>query len=380
MKCGDWRYIWQNENWPHFRYDPSVLVQPLAAISRMQGLLLGRLTDAGFNLRDQVSLLTLTEDVLKTSQIEGELLNVQSVRSSLARRLGVELGGLTPIDRNAEGVVEMVLDATTHANAPLTAKRLFGWHAALFPTGHSGMLRIAVARWRNDALGPMQVVSGPLGRQIVHYEAPPAACLPKEIKRFLTWANRENQEPALLQAGLAHLWFLTLHPFEDGNGRIARALADLFLTRADGQTQRFYSLSGQIQRERSAYYEILERTQRGNLDVTEYLLWFLEVLGRALQSAQSTLDTVLFKARFWQRIAGTALNERQVQLINRLLDGFEGKLTSRKWATLTKCSADTALRDINHLIQLGILQKLPAGGRSTAYELAGEANTFSMRG
>lgn len=242
------------------------------------------------------------------------------------------------------------------------------------------MLRIAVARWRNDALGPMQVVSGPLGRQIVHYEAPPAACLPKEIKRFLTWANRENQEPALLQAGLAHLWFLTLHPFEDGNGRIARALADLFLTRADGQTQRFYSLSGQIQRERSAYYEILERTQRGNLDVTEYLLWFLEVLGRALQSAQSTLDTVLFKARFWQRIAGTALNERQVQLINRLLDGFEGKLTSRKWATLTKCSADTALRDINHLIQLGILQKLPAGGRSTAYELAGEANTFSMRG
>ena len=295
---------------------------------------------------------------------------MESVRSSIARRLGVDIGGVAAVDRHVEGVVEMVLDAASRSAEPLSAERLFGWHAALFSSGYSGMSRIAVGQWRSDAGGPSQVVSGPMGRRKIHFQAPPADVLAAETARFLAWANAEAGEPALVKAGLAHLWFVTLHPFDDGNGRIARAVGDLFLARADGSPQRFYSLSAQIQRERRDYYDVLERTQKGALDVTGWLLWFLGTLGRAIASAQITLDAVLVKARFWQRWVGTPLNERQVKLLNRLLDGFEGKLTSSKWGSIAKCSPDTALRDITQLLELGVLKKTPGGGRSTAYELS----------
>lgn len=370
MNSGDYAYIWQTPDWPNWRFDWAVLAAPLAEVSRAQGHLMGRLADVGLALCDQASLAALTDDVVKTSEIEGQRLNVESVRSSIARRLGVDIGALAPVDRQVEGVVEMVLDATSHCHAPLTRERLFGWHAALFPTGHSGLARIQVGAWRDDATGPMQVVSGPIGRQRVHFEAPPADRLEAETARFLGWLNGASNEPPLLKAGLGHLWFVTLHPFDDGNGRIARAIGDLLLARADGSPQRFYSLSAQIQRERRDYYDVLERTQKGTLDVTGWLLWFLGTLGRAVTSAQATLDTVLVKARFWQRWAGTSLNERQVKLLNRLLDGFEGKLTSSKWAAIAKCSPDTALRDITQLLDLGVLKKPPGGGRSTGYELA----------
>ncbi|GLC94591.1 cell division protein Fic [Cupriavidus sp. TA19] len=370
MKRGDWLYMWQAPDWPALRYDLTALAQPLSEVTRAQGMLLGRLSDVGMALRDEASLAALTEDVVKTSEIEGERLNVDSVRSSIARRLGVDIGALAPVDRHVEGVVEMVLDATTHSNAPLSRERLFGWHAALFPTGYSGMSRIRVAQWRDDAKGPMQVVSGPLGRQRVHFEAPPADCLPLEAKRFLDWVNDDQSDPPVLKAGLAHLWFVTLHPFDDGNGRIARAIGDLLLSRADASPQRFYSLSAQIQRERKDYYDILERTQKGSLDVTAWLLWFLDALYRSVQNAQHTLDAVLGKARFWHRWGATPMNERQTKMLNRLLDGFDGKLTSSKWASIAKCSADTALRDINELVAHGVLQKSGAGGRSTSYMLA----------
>jgi len=370
MISGEKLYIWQADDWPNWRYDLAVLTGPLTEVSRAQGVLLGRLADVGLALRDQASLAVLTEDVVKTSEIEGEVLNVESVRSSIARRLGVDIGAVAPVDRHVEGVVEMVLDATSHSAQPLTAERLWGWHAALFPTGYSGMNKSAVGRWRDDAGGPMQVISGPVGRRKVHFQAPPADALPDHwVARWLPPAW-ESGEPALVKAGLAHLWFVTLHPFDDGNGRIARAVGDLFLARADGSPQRFYSLSAQIQRERKDYYDVLERTQKGTLDVTGWLSWFLGTLGRAVTSAQSTLDAVLVKARFWQRWAGTPLNERQVKLLNRLLDGFEGKLTSSKWATIAKCSPDTALRDITQLLELGVLKRSPGGGRSTGYELA----------
>jgi Fic family protein len=369
MKSGEKLYIWQADDWPDWRYDQAKLAIPLAQVSRAQGLLIGRLADVGMALRDQASLSALTEDVLKTSQIEGEQLNVDAVRSSIARRLGVDIGALAPVDRNVEGVVEMVLDATTHCAAPLTAERLFSWHAALFPTGYSGLARIRVGAWRDDASGPMQVVSGPLHRQRVHYQAPPAEQLAAEMDRFLRWANAPGAEPSLFKAGLAHLWFVTLHPFDDGNGRVARAVGDLFLARADGSPQRFYSLSAQIQRERKDYYDVLEAAQKGSLDVTEWLQWFLGALQHALDSAQHTLDAVLLKARFWQHWACTPRNERQVKLLNRLLDGFDGKLTTSKWAAIAKCSPDTALRDIGELLAQGVLRKAAAGGRSTSYEL-----------
>jgi Fic family protein len=309
--------------------------------------------------------------VVKTSEIEGEQLNVQSVRSSIARRLGVDIGALAPVDRHVEGVVEMVLDATANCNAPVTKERLFGWHAALFPTGYSGLSKLNVASWRDDASGPMQVVSGPVGRQRVHLEAPPAARLEAETSRFLDWVNSTPHEPPLIRAGLGHLWFVTLHPFDDGNGRVARAIGDLLLARADGSPQRFYSLSAQIQRERNAYYDILERTQKRSMDVTEWLAWFLDSLHHAVDQAQHTLDAVLIRTRYWRRWATTPLNGRQVKLLNKLVDGLEGKLTSSKWAAIAKCSPDTALRDINDLLTRGVLRKTDAGGRSTSYELTG---------
>lgn len=339
----------------------------MSAVRR--GLLIGRLADVGMPLRDQASLATLTEDVLKTSEIEGQQLSAESVRSSIARRLGVDIGALAPIDRHAEGVVEMVLDATLKCELPLTRERLFSWHGALFPTGYAGLSRIRVGTWRDDAGGPMQVVSGSVERRRVHFEAPPAERLATEMSRFFEWINTPGAIPPLIKAGLGHLWFVTLHPFDDGNGRIARAIGDLLLARADGSPQRFYSLSAQIQRERKAYYDILETTQKGGMDVTEWLAWFLESLHRAVGQAQHTLDAVLTKARFWHRWASLPLNERQVKLLNRLLDGFDGKLTSSKWAAIAKCSPDTALRDINDLLAHGVLCKMDGGGRSTGYML-----------
>lgn len=369
MNSSDTSYIWQACDWPDWRYDLDVLAKPLADVSRAQGILLGRLTDVGMAFRDQANLAALTEDVLKTSEIEGERLDAESVRSSIARRLGVDIGVLAPVDRHVEGVVELVLDATVRCESPLTMERLFAWHAALFPTGYSGLSKIHVGGFRDDANGPMQVVSGPIGRQRVHFEAPPAAQLTLEVARFIAWANRDSKDHPILKAGLGHLWFVTLHPFEDGNGRIARAIGDLLLARADGSPQRFYSLSAQIQRERHDYYNILERTQKGSLDVTPWLIWFLESLTKAVNTAQHTLSAVLVKARFWQRWATTPFNERQIKLLNRLLDGFNGKLNTSKWAAIAKCSPDTALRDISDLLARGVLGRSAAGGRSTSYVL-----------
>lgn len=370
MKSGENLYIWQSGDWPNWRYDLAALAALMAEVSHAQGLLLGRLIDVGMALRDQANLAVLTEDVLKTSEIEGERLDVKSVRSSIARRLGVDIGALAPVDRHVEGVVEMVLDAVSDARSPMTQERLCGWHAALFPTGYSGLSRIRTGSWRDDAAGPMRVVSGAMSRRRVHFEAPPADRLANEMQRFIAWLNDGSGDPALIKAGLGHLWFVTLHPFDDGNGRIARAIGDLLLARADGSPQRFYSLSAQIQRERKAYYDILEKTQKGSMDVTEWLAWFLNALLRAVEQAQHALDTVLGKAIFWQRWAAIPLNERQVKLLNRLLDGFDGKLTSSKWAAIAKCSPDTALRDINDLLARGVLRKSEAGGRSTSYELS----------
>lgn len=363
-------YIWEAPDWPNWHYDLAALANGLTEVSRSQGLLLGRLADVGMAERDQATLIALTDDVVKTSEIEGELLDVQSVRSSIARRLGVEIGALSASDRHVDGVVEMVLDASTNRHLALTQARLFGWHAALFPTGYSGLSTIRVGCWRDDANGPMQVVSGPIGRRRVHFQAMPAARLPEEVVRLLDWFNGPSSDPPLLKAGLAHLWFVTLHPFDDGNGRIARAIGDLVLARVDGSAQRYYSLSAQIQRERKQYYEMLERTQRGSLDVTEWLAWFLSALGRAIEQAMLSLDAVLGRQRFWQRWAETPFNARQLKVLKRLLEGFDGKLSSSKWAAIARCSADTALRDINELVAQGVLRKSDAGGRSTRYELS----------
>lgn len=370
MIRGDYLYIWQSPDWPRWRYDVASLTAPLAEVARAQGLLAGRLADVGMALQDQASLDALTQDVLKTSEIEGERLDVGSVRSSVARRLGLDIGALAPIDRHVEGVVEMVLDATARYDAQVTVARLLGWHAALFPTGFSGMSRVRVGDWRDDAQGAMQVVSGPVGRQRVHFRAPPAERLDGEMKTFLAWLENDATDPPLLKAGLGHLWFVTLHPFDDGNGRIARAVGDLLLARAEKSPQRFYSLSAQIQRERNEYYDILERTQKGDLDVTEWLGWFLAALHRAVQHAHGQVDEVLARAQFWRRWAGVSFNARQHKVLTRLLTGFEGKLTSSKWAALAKCSPDTALRDLAEMVALGVLRRSQAGGRSTSYELA----------
>lgn len=366
----DLLYIWQQPDWPHWRFDAAALAEPLARAHRAQGHLLGRMAGLGLAQREQATLQVLTQEVIKTSEIEGERLEPQSVRSSIARRLGMDIGALAPSDRHVEGVVDMVLDATGRFDQPLSTARLFGWHAALFPTGYSGMTRIRIGAWRDDANGPMQVVSGSARRQKVHYQAPPANRLATQTDQFLQWFNADAPGDALIKAGLAHLWLVTLHPFDDGNGRISRAVGDMALARAEGTSQRFYSLSAQIQRERNAYYDQLEATQKGTLDVTAWLAWFLGCLLRAVEGADDILAAVRGKAEFWQRWAGRPLNERQIKLINRLLDGFEGKLTTAKWAAIAKCSTDTALRDISDLLACGVLRKLEGGGRSTGYELA----------
>jgi Fic family protein len=364
-------YIHELPDWPKFRWDHKSLAEYLAAVRHRQGRLIGRMEAIGFSLRSEAVLQTLTQEVIKSSEIEGEILDHDQVRSSIARRLGIEIGGLTPADRHVEGVVEMMLDATQKYDQPLNDERLFAWHAAMFPAGRSGMRRIKVGAWRDDSSGPMQVVSGPTGRERVHYEAPPASRLDREVKAFVDWFNAEAGIDPVLKAGVAHLWFVTIHPFDDGNGRIARAIADMALARSEQTSQRFYSMSAQIRQERNAYYEMLESTQKGDLDITSWLQWFLGCLDRAFDGAATILANVFKKARFWEKHTGAAFNERQRDMLNRLLGEFEGKVTSSKWAKLEKCSQDTAFRDIDDLIARRILIKEPAGGRSTSYSLAG---------
>ena len=366
------RYIHERPEWPSFYWNMATLAGSLAAIRHAQGLLLGRMNALGFSIRAEAGLEILTLDVVKSSAIEGEVLDRAQVRSSLARRLGIDIGGLTLVNRNVEGIVEMMLDATQHYAEVLTAERLFGWHGALFPTGYGPARRITIGAWRTPESGPMQVVSGYVGHENVHFEAPSAERLAKEMSAFLEWFNTADGLDPVLKAGVAHLWFVTIHPFEDGNGRIARAIADCALARADNCPQRFYSLSGQIERERKEYYAILERTQKGGLDVTPWLSWFFECLGRAIAGADETLAAVFRKAHVWQHANRCSLNQRQKNIINRLLDRFEGKLTSGKYAKLEKCSPDTALRDIRELVEFGILKQSAAGGRSTSYELVNE--------
>lgn len=363
-------YLYNHPDWPRFNWDRENLTERLSVVRHEQGRLLGRMEALGFKLRQEAVLKTLTEDVLKSSEIEGEQLDAEQVRSSIARRLGMDVGGLKPVDRNVEGVVEMMLDATRHYEQPLTAERLFAWHASLFPTGRSGMSRIRVGAWRDDSNGPMQVVSGATGRERVHFEAPAVGRLDREIQVFLDWFNENTATDWVAKAGLAHLWFVTIHPLDDGNGRIARAITDMALARSEQSVQRFYSMSAQIRQERAAYYDVLERTQKGTMDITPWMGWFLGCLGRAIEGAQATLEAVLSKARFWETFADFPLNERQRLVLNRLLDGFEGKLTTSKWAKLAKCSHDTALRDILALVERGILVRNPEGGRSTSYGLA----------
>jgi Fic family protein len=363
-------YIHEQAGWPSFRWDHARVSARLVDVRHRQGRLIGRMEALGFQLRAEAVLDSLTEEVLKSSEIEGETLDRNQVRSSIARRLGLDIGGLTSADRDVEGVVEMMLDATQSYDRPLTTRRLFDWHAALFPTGRSGMSKIRVGVWRDDAKGPMQVVSGPVGKERVHYEAPAADRLRDEMKKFLEWLEKDSSTDLVLKAGVAHLWFVTIHPFDDGNGRIARAIADMVLARSEQSPQRFYSMSAQIRQERKAYYEMLEATQKGELHITRWLEWFLECLSRAFDRAETILATVLNKARFWERFTKVEFNERQREIVNRLLNGFEGKLTSSKWAKLAKCSQDTALRDIEDLIRKKVLVKDAAGGRSTSYSVA----------
>jgi Fic family protein len=365
-------YIHELSEWPRFQWNRERLAELLASVRHRQGRLIGHMEALGFNLRQEAVLQTLTADVLKSSEIEGEKLDVEQVRSSLARRLGMDIGALKPVDRHVEGVVEVTLDATRHYEQPLTDERLFGWHAAMFPTGRSGMSKIKVGVWRDDRTGPMEVVSGPVGKEHVHFQAVPGARLKREMAKFIEWFNQPADIDEVLKAGLAHLWFVTIHPFDDGNGRIARAVADMALARSENSPQRFYSMSAQIRQERSDYYGRLEATQKGTMDITRWMEWFLGCLGRAIDGAQTTLAAVLAKARFWERIQGVPLNDRQRHVLNRLLDGFVGKLTTSKYAKLVKCSPDTALRDILPLVERGILVRNPEGGRSTSYALAQE--------
>ncbi len=363
-------YIHDLHGWPDFNWNRERLAEPLAAVRHKQGRLIGHMEALGFRLRQEAVLETLTADVLKSSEIEGEKLDAGQVRSSIARRLGIDIGALKQADRHVEGIVEMMLDATRHYDQPLTTERLYAWHASLFPTGRSGMKKITVGAWRHDSGGPMRVVSGPIGKERVHFQAPSAMRLNREMRAFLKWFNKPADMDDVLKAGLAHLWFVTIHPFDDGNGRIARAIADMVLARSENSSQRFYSMSSQIRQERAAYYDILERTQRGTTDITPWVDWFLGCLGRAIDGAQVALAAVLAKARFWERFQSVQLNDRQRLIINRLLDGFEGKLTTSKYAKLAKCSQDTALRDILSLVERGILVRGPEGGRSTSYALA----------
>ena len=365
-------YIYELADWPQFRWSEEKLAAQLARVRHHQGRLIGRMEGLGFQFKAEAVLQTLTEEVIKSSEIEGEVLDREQVRSSIARRLGMDIGALMPADRHVEGVVEMMLDATQKYAEPLNTERLFAWHASLFPTGRSGMSRITVGGWRDDKSGPMQVISGPMGRERIHYQAPAAKLVRREMQGFLKWFNATTKIDPVVKAALAHLWFVTIHPFDDGNGRIARAITDMALASSEHSAQRFYSMSAQIRLERKAYYDKLEMTQKGSLDVTPWLQWFLDCLDRAFDRADDTLASVLKKARFWDKHANASFNARQREMVNRLLNGFVGKLTSSKWAQFAKCSQDTALRDIEDLVKRGVLVKDAGGGRSTSYSLAGE--------
>ncbi len=362
-------YIYQKDNWPNFTWNINELSNLLAEVRNKQGRLIGKMETLGFDLQNEAFLETLTSDVLKTNEIEGIVLNKEEVRSSIARRLGIDTGGLPQINRNIEGIVDMMFDATNNFDKPLTKKRLFDWHYALFPMGRSGMYEIIVGNWRDDSTGPMQVVSGAMGKEKVHYEAPPTKVIDNEMAIFLNWFNNKTDIDLVLKAGIAHLWFVTLHPFEDGNGRITRAITDMLLARSDGLPQRFYSMSSQIQKERKLYYDVLEKTQKGKLDITEWINWFLNTLQKAIINSEATLALVIKKHKFWNTYGTKIKNQRQKMILNKLLEGFTGNLTTSKWAKITKCSQDTALRDIQDLINKGILIKSSSGGRSTNYEL-----------
>ncbi len=369
MNSGNKLYIWQQDEWPSWRYNHAQLMPLLGQVHQSLGRLTGRMRDQGISSQSRVNLEALTLDAVKTSEIEGERLDYDTVRSSVANHLGMDIGGILPTDRNVEGVVDMVLDATADHAKPLTEARLHRWHEGLFPFARSGMSSISTGSWRTDQDGPMQVISGPIQRRRVHFEAPEAPRLGREIAVFLSWFDKPDDTDPILKAALAHLWFVTIHPYDDGNGRIARAISDLALARADLSSQRFYSVSAQIQKERKTYYELLEKTQKGNLEVTEWLTWFLSCLLRALKYADETLTQVLSKASFWQRWITTPFNERQIKVLNLMLHDFQGKLTNKKWTALCKCSSDTALRDINELLTRGVLAKSESGGRSTSYAL-----------
>ncbi len=363
-------WIHEHKKWPDFTWNAEALAGKLADVRHRQGRLLGRMEGLGFDLRREASLDTLTSDVVKSSAIEGETLNPEEVRSSIARRLGLDIAGLIPASRDVEGIVEMMLDATQQFSKPLTKERLFGWHAALFPTGRSGMYKITVGNWRTPEAGAMQVVSGAMGKEKIHFEAPDAKRIEKEMKIFLAWFEKKSDLDAVLKAGIAHLWFVTIHPFEDGNGRIARAIGDMALARADNTTDRFYSLSAQIEHERKDYYDYLERQQKSDIDITDWLSWFLDCLGRAIANAETTLSKVLFKAELWKKINQSPVNERQRNVINRMLeDGFVGFINTSKYAKMAKCSNDTALRDIQDLVSRGVFLQNEGGGRNTSYKL-----------
>jgi Fic family protein len=363
------KYIHQLPSWSEMSWDSKIVFQKLIPIRMKEGRFLGRMESLGFDFQLEAEFSTLTQDVIKTSEIEGENLPLEQVRSSLAKRLGLEFPAQVASNRNVDGLVEVVLDACQNAHKPVTSRRLFLWHSSIFPTGKNGFQKIAVGKYRDGKAGPMQVVSGPIGKEKVHFEAPPAEQVPEEMTSFLHWLNSDQGLDPVLKAGVAHLWFLTIHPFSDGNGRMARAISDLLLSRADGLKQRFYSLSAQIRKERNSYYEILEKTQKGNLDITEWLVWFLDCLDRSLDEALNTLSQVLKKAAAWKFIGNTPINPRQKLMLNRLLDDFQGNLNSSKWAKMAKCSQDTAQRDIQSLVNLGILEKTEGGGRSTGFRM-----------
>ncbi len=361
-------YIYQNTDWHSFRWCGEKIQNLLLEIKKSQGYLLGKMDSLGFDVKNNALLQVLTENIIKSSEIEGQILDKHLVRSSIARRLGIDIGGETPVSRDIEGVVEMMLDATQNYSSNMTKERLIGWHAALFPTGFSGMYKINVGNYRNDELGPMQVISGYAGKEKIHYEAPSALILEKEMNEFLNYINTDNEYDSLIKAGIVHLWFVILHPFDDGNGRIARALTDMILARSDDSKFRFYSMSSQIQKNRKSYYEVLEKTQKGSMDITNWLLWFLENLLIAIQSSGEITDKVLQKAEFWQKNSNLVFNERQIKVLNRFMDNFEGNLTTTKWAKMCNCSQDTASLDINDLIAKKIMKKV-GKGRATHYLL-----------
>lgn len=364
------QYIYELPNWPNFKWENNIIYKELAKVKYQQGLLLGRMENLGFNIQEDALLTILTNEVIKTSEIEGESLNSDEVRSSIARHLGMDIGALLPSDHHIDGIVEVILDATQNYIQPLTEQRLLHWHATLFPTGMSGMMLVNPGAWRTDSGGPMQVISGRYGREKIHFQAPPAKVLPKEINKFIDWFEQNHREiDPVIKAAIAHLWFVILHPFDDGNGRISRAITDMALARSENLGKRFYSMSTQIRKQPKSYYDILEQTQKNSLDITPWLIWFLDCLYQAIKNSNTLLENILNKAKFWEQNSEKAFNQRQITMLNTLFDGFKGKLTSIKWAKMTNSSQDTATRDINKLIEEGILVKSNERGRSTSYLL-----------